>query len=290
MLVRPGAVVRDAGWAVEVKWDGARACVAIGRGVVQVRSRHRTDLTARLPELGALGEDLAARSVVLDGELVVLDERDGHPDFERLRRRLPLTPARAARGAVRDPVRLVAFDVLCLDGEDLRDRSYDERRAVLDQLGLSEPALVPESFCSASHDLAAATARLGLEGVVYKRRASRYRAGRRSADWIKVKHRRLSRLEVTAWQPGGDGQPEELLLAARQRDGRRRHVGRVQFGLDRDRRRVLARALAAYELPRRGRRGAVRDVAPGIEVDVAHHGDRGVLRDPVIRDVIIAER
>jgi bifunctional non-homologous end joining protein LigD len=288
MLLCAGDPVKDAGWACEVKWDGWRAIVVVGGGEVRVLSRHRTDLTDRLPELAGVGEALNGRAAVLDGEVVVLDESDGCPDFDRLSRRLPeRRGAKLAAAAARDPVRLVAFDLLHLDGRSTRHLPYRERRAQLEDLALSAPCLmVPDSFDSAEHDLHAATEHLGVEGVVYKRKDAPYTPGRSKA-WRKAKHRRVSRLVVCGWEPAEPGELDTFFLARRGSDGRLQHAGRVQYGLDPDGRRELRRALSWHSLPpRRGKK--IRDVVPGIELDVAHHGRVDALRDPVIRAVVIA--
>jgi bifunctional non-homologous end joining protein LigD len=98
----------------------------------------------------------------------------------------------------------VLFDLLHLNGHPLLEASYDQRRTLLDQLGLSGPsfAVTPSFTDEAGADVLAAAVRIGMEGVVAKRRASPYRPGRRSPDWIKVKHQRTQEVVVGGYTRG----------------------------------------------------------------------------------------
>src|SRR4051812_6643026 len=108
MLVRSGHVPGENEWAGEVKWDGIRLQARVEPTRVRVRSRPGRDCTTLFPELGALSA-LAGRRrrLLLDGELVCLAV-DGAPDFSSVRARLFGT----RRGAARQPVTFVVFDVL----------------------------------------------------------------------------------------------------------------------------------------------------------------------------------
>ncbi len=163
----------DDGWWFEVKWDGYRAIVTNDGSRLTARSRRGLDLLGRFPEVSKLP---IPESAVLDGEVVAFDE-DGRPSFSLLQ-----------TGA---PVNLIVFDVLNRDGDDLTARSYEERREILEGLGLTSPIVVPEPTKAAGTALYEAVKRSGLEGIVAKRAGSRYQPGRRSPDWRKVavKHR-----------------------------------------------------------------------------------------------------
>ena len=121
--------------------------------------------------------------MIVDGELVALD-RHGRPDFGLLQQRMHLTkPSAELVSAV--PVRYVVFDVLRHAGRSLLNKPCGRRRAVLDELGLTEQGVVvPDSFRDVAGELVlAAVARQGLEGVVAKRLTSPYQPGRRSRAW-----------------------------------------------------------------------------------------------------------
>lgn len=191
------------GWAFEVKWDGMRVLAALEEGVTRLVNGRGTDVTVRFPELAPLAEPLAAHQVGLDGEVVVLTE-EGRSDFGRMQHRMHLADAaRAARGAQTEPVHYVAFDLVHLDGHDLVDLPYEDRRRLL--LQLVEPApsvLVPDHHVGEGASLLAAATERGLEGLVAKRLSSRYEPGRRSPVWRKIKVRRRQEFVVGGWTPG----------------------------------------------------------------------------------------
>lgn len=194
----------DPGWVYEPKFDGWRAVVFAGLGVVQ--SRRNNDLAARFPEIVAVARGLG--EVVVDGELVAL--REGRLDFGSL---AVMPRARAASGV---EVYLVAFDVLAVGDDDLRETPLAARRARLEEVFAG--AMPPLQLTPSTRDRAvtevwmrAESAQVGIEGVVAKKADSRYRAGR-TGDWVKVRQK----IVVDAVVVGVAGpltRPEALLLA-----------------------------------------------------------------------------
>jgi len=112
-------------WRHEVKWDGYRLCVVLDAGKATVRTRRGHDWAHRFTSIAAAATALPCQNAVIDGEAVVLDER-GHASFSALQPRLD--------GESRADVVLYAFDLLFLDGHDLRDLLLSERRAALEGL------------------------------------------------------------------------------------------------------------------------------------------------------------
>ena len=160
----------------EVKHDGYRVIARKDGGRVTIWSRHGTIFTDKLPKIAEAVCSLAAESALIDGEAVVL-RPDGHSDFTALR-----TKAGSARAC------LVAFDILSLNGVDLRQRPIEERRAALAPLVarvdhvLFSDVLVADGALVFAHGC-----KLGLEGLVSKRVGSRYSSGN-SRQWVKVKN------------------------------------------------------------------------------------------------------
>jgi bifunctional non-homologous end joining protein LigD len=191
-------------WAYEVKWDGMRVLTELQEGRVAAWSANGADATARFPELQALGDALADHErIVLDGEVVALDPGTGRPDFGRLQPRMQAaSPAAVARTAAETPVSYVLFDILDLDGRSLLDAPYDERRALLEATVPAGPGWFVAGTQADGRALLDAVEAQGLEGVVAKRRDSRYEPGRRSTAWVKVKVRRHQELVVAGWLPG----------------------------------------------------------------------------------------
>jgi bifunctional non-homologous end joining protein LigD len=241
-------------YGFEVKWDGIRAVAYWRPGRLHVETRNLADVTARWPELRALGRRLGARSAVLDGEIVAFDEH-GKPSFERLQSRMHLTGEAAIRRRAREiPATYVIFDLLWLDGESLMDRAYTERRTALDGLGLHGPAWqTPGYHRGDGAELLAATREQGLEGIVAKRLDSRYEPGRRSGAWVKVKHTQRQEFVVGGWLRGDMGRADRLgalLVGHRDEHGCLRYVGKVGMGYSDTDRAELRRRLEA--IPRRG--------------------------------------
>jgi len=199
----PDAPEATARWSFEVKWDGVRVLAAVEGGRVRLSSRNGNDVTSSYPELRGLGEQLGSRQALLDGEVVAF--RDGRPDFGLLQSRMHV--ARPTAALLRDtPVTLLLFDVLHLEGRSLLDAPYDERRAALEALGLDGPSWsVPPAFVGTGSAVHEATRAQGMEGVVAKRRDSRYEPGRRTDCWVKVKHVQRQSAVVAGWKPGEGG-------------------------------------------------------------------------------------
>ncbi|KQO61251.1 ATP-dependent DNA ligase [Curtobacterium sp. Leaf261] len=232
----PGALTPD-DWAFEMKWDGVRALAAVRDGSVTLTSRNGNDLTAQYPELASLAERVGV-DAVLDGEIVALDER-GRPDFGLLQDRMGLTkPREIAAARKRTPVRYLVFDALEADGHDLRRMTYEHRREALGTVVEPGGAVdVPPAFAGTLDEAMAESLDRGLEGVVAKRRNSRYSDGSRSEAWVKVKHHATQEVVVGGWRPGAGrraGGIGSLLLGVPGADGLD-YVGRVGTGFrDRD--------------------------------------------------------
>ncbi|MCS6557902.1 ATP-dependent DNA ligase [Curtobacterium flaccumfaciens] len=226
-----------ADWAFEMKWDGVRALATVRDGSVTLRSRNDNDLTAQYPELQELGER-AGVDGVFDGEIVAVDDR-GRPSFQLLQNRMGLTKAREVRSAQETtPVRFLLFDVLEADGHELTRLGYDARRQALETVVDPGGAIdVPPAVQGDLDAVLAASREQGLEGVVAKKRSSKYAEGRRSEAWLKLKHHATQEVVVGGWKPGSGrraGGIGSLLLGVPGPDGLE-YVGKVGTGFrDRD--------------------------------------------------------
>ena len=215
----PGGV----GWTHEIKFDGYRLQLRADGGEARLRTRKGLDWTERFPELAADGARLP--SAMLDGEAVALDAH-GAPDFAGLQ--LALTEGKTG-GLI-----YYAFDLLYLEGEDLRLLPLHERKArlkaLLDRSGSSRIRYV-EHFDSGGDAVLKSACSLQLEGVVSKKLDAPYVSGR-SDGWTKSKCRGGQEVVVAGWTSDG---PNTLrsLIAGVQRDGKLVHVGRVGTGYSR---------------------------------------------------------
>jgi bifunctional non-homologous end joining protein LigD len=168
-------------WAYEIKHDGFRFICRRDGERVRVFSRNGRDWSDKVPAIVEATLALPVTSATLDGEGVVVDDR-GVTDFERLRSAL------AGRGGSRQ-VFLYGFDLLALDGEDLRRHPWEIGRATLTSLlREASPGLrLSEHLNGDGEIIFRHSCALGAEGIVAKRRDQPYRSGR-CADWIKVKN------------------------------------------------------------------------------------------------------
>ena len=292
MLATAGTLPQDdEKWAYEVKWDGVRALVAVDGGRLRITSRAGNDVTASYPELRPLGLQLGSTSVLLDGELVAFNA-EGRTDFGMLQARMHV--GRPGAALLRStPVQLMVFDVLHLEGRPLLDRSFDERREALDGLGVEGPHWrVSEAFLGGGAAMLEATREQGLEGIVAKRRDSRYLPGRRSDCWLKLKHIRRTSAVVAGWKPGEGGRAGRIgsLLLGVQGPGGLEYAGHVGTGFSAATLADLGRRLEplrrptspfASEVPRMHSKDAVW-VEPRlvVEVDYTEWTKDGRLRHP----------
>jgi bifunctional non-homologous end joining protein LigD len=272
-------VPTGAQWLHEVKWDGVRVLVDVRDGVVRMTSRNDNDVTPAWPDLAA--PPLGDRDLMVDGEVIALNER-GVPDFRVLQHRMHVRNAREVARLVRSvPATLMVFDLLRLDGEDLTARPLEERRALLEGLPLADSKWqVPAAYDDGAM-LFDATLQQGLEGVVSKRRASRYRFDQRSEDWRKLAHRHRGSFVVGGWRPqvGTTDRLASLLVGEPTPDGLL-YRGRVGSGITGATSTRLAALLAplatgespfADEVPRVDAAGTFW-VEPRVVVDIDTHG------------------
>ncbi|MBQ0894311.1 non-homologous end-joining DNA ligase [Micromonospora sp. U56] len=287
MLAMTGPLPVDDGWAYEFKWDGVRALADITGGRQRMYARSGVEITAAYPELITLAEQVD--DALLDGEVVLLNQT-GQPSFTALAERMHVRDsAKAARLAAAAPVTYMIFDLLRLGGEDLTGRSYRQRRASLEALGLGAARwAVPPAFADGAATYEAAGEH-GLEGVMAKRVDSVYRAGVRSPDWLKVKLEVTGDFVIGGWRPGAR-KIGGLLVGVPGPDGRLIYRGRVGGGIGAALERELLRELEPLraaaspfsgDVPREDARGAIW-VTPRVVVEVKY-GQRtpdGRLRFP----------
>lgn len=167
-------------WMHEIKYDGYRTQVIITQGEARAFTRRGYDWTAKYGPIVACAETLPCQSAILEGELIMQD-KEGRSDFHALR-----------SGIEREPQRLIlmAFDLLHLDGKDLRKRPVEHRRELLRRLlGPNEPhrpVHFSEHVVGNGRQFFAAVEGIQLEGIVSKKLGSRYRSGE-TRSWLKTK-------------------------------------------------------------------------------------------------------
>jgi bifunctional non-homologous end joining protein LigD len=214
------AAFDDPAWVFETKWDGFRMVASIERGKVALYSRNGIIVNERYPAAAAALAKLK-RDAVLDGELAAFDAR-GVSRFQLL------------QNAMRGEARLVycLFDVMALDGEDLRSLPLIERKERLERL-LPDDPLLKLSEHRPEHGVAffKEAEKQGLEGIMAKRAASPYRSGERSGDWLKIKTARRQEAVIVGFTAPRRSRPYFGALVLAVRDGERwRYIGHVGTG------------------------------------------------------------
>lgn len=282
------------GWRFEMKWDGFRAVARVSGDEVTLTSRNGLDLTPTFPELAVLAEAVRG-DAVLDGEIVALDDH-GVPRFSRIQQRAGLTaPRDVARARRAVAVEYYVFDVIEEHGRSLTALPYTQRRERLARLVRPRgPIQVPPDAGDELEAALATSRELGLEGVLAKRADAPYREGRRSRDWLKIKHTLTQEVVVIGWRTGKGVRADSigsLLVAVPDDTGALRYAGRVGSGFSdrmlgelRARLDTIARDAPATEVPREDTRDA-HWVAPTLvgEVEYSEATGDGRLRHPVWR-------
>jgi bifunctional non-homologous end joining protein LigD len=221
-------------WLFEIKWDGYRAIAFVEGGKVRLVSRNQNDLTPRYPELKDMGKFIHAKTAILDGEVVALDQ-DGKASFSLMQQRTGFRPGgRRAVGNADVAVLYYAFDLLYLDGYDWRRVPLEERKRKLASLLVAgDHVRYSDHYEERGKALFDMAQEAGLEGIVAKTRASFYEE-RRSREWLKIKIRK--RVECVV---GGFTVPEgsrthfgSLVLGLYDKKGRLIHVGQAGSGFD----------------------------------------------------------
>jgi bifunctional non-homologous end joining protein LigD len=276
-------------WAHEMKLDGYRVLARLERGRARLLTRNRQDWTERFAAVAEGAAALPAKEALLDGEIVALDPA-GVSSFQALQQ--------GSEGPKGWSLAYVAFDLLFLDGRDLRGQPLIERKKALARLLRARRGRLrySEHFDAPGPDVYERACRLGLEGIVSKRKEAPYTSGR-GQSWLKVKC--VARQEFVI---GGYTDPEgaraelgSLLLGVHDRDGRLVYTGRVGTGFTQATLAALGKRLRRLEQrtspfspdgPRPPARGAhwVRPVLVG-EVAFTEWTRDGLLRHPAFEDL-----
>jgi bifunctional non-homologous end joining protein LigD len=238
----------DPRWVFELKYDGFRVVAAVERGRPRIFYRGGSEATECFPEVARAVAALPCEDAVLDGELVVLDGR-GRPQFQRLQQRFQLRRGPdTARAAAAHPACLFAFDLLRLDGSDLRPRPLLDRKAQLRRLlGRCAGRLrYVQHVRGRGVTLFEEVSRRGLEGVLAKRADSPYQGGR-SAHWLKITADRTGDFVVVGLTRVSAGEEGSLHLAVTGPDGLE-YAGSVGTGFKSGTLAEARRMLKAYEL------------------------------------------
>jgi bifunctional non-homologous end joining protein LigD len=189
------------GWIYELKYDGYRLVAAKEGGSVFLRYRNGGDVTALYPELSRAMRRLPVESLILDGEVTVLDG-GGRPSFARLQTRALLNrPVDIEQASVRRPATLFAFDLVAFEGSDLRSLPLLERKGLLAKvLPPAGPLRYSDHIEEQGEAFFEQVTAMRLEGAMAKDGDSRY-VGRRSSSWVKLRTEQTADLVIVGMSP-----------------------------------------------------------------------------------------
>jgi bifunctional non-homologous end joining protein LigD len=251
-------------WSWEIKLDGYRLMTRIEGGQVRLITRGGHDWSARLPALVAALQDLKLHSAWLDGEIVVLG-KNGTPEFNALQNAFDRSRT--------DSILYFLFDLPYFEGHDLRATPLVQRRQLLKQLLDEHPhehLRFSADFDAEAGAIVESARRLGLEGLVAKRKDSPYES-RRTETWLKLKNRLRQEFVVAGYTDRSSGNAEigSLMLGVYDDGGQLVYVGNVGSGWNAQTGAALKQRLKQIEVaaspfaakPLRRQRGAARGAA-----------------------------
>ena len=222
----PGQMPEGPQWEYEPKWDGFRTLVHLNQGKVTLVSRGQRDMTRYFPELLEPLRSVPAGQVVLDGEIILAGPSG--LDFDQLQQRIHPAESRIRMLAEKTPSMFVAFDVIALEGEDLRPEPLNRRRERLEKL--LGPVQAPVHLTPYTRSAAVAAEWFkqfegaGLDGVIAKSWEQPYVSGKRL--WAKIKHQRTADCVVIGWRWDKYGKTlGSLLLGLYDETGNLHYVG-----------------------------------------------------------------
>ncbi|WP_443969657.1 DNA ligase D [Sphingobium sp. CR28] len=261
-------------WMHEIKFDGYRALIAARGKTVKVYTRSGLDWTEKFAPLAETIAALDLPACLIDGEIVAHDE-NGNPDFSALQRMLKR--GKGEQGA-KDQLYFYAFDLLSLDGKDLKSLPTIERKERLDALlaNSQAPVRVADHVIGAGEKLFAAMCSAGQEGIIAKRIDAPYR-GDRTRNWVKVKCTRREEFVIIGWtKSDAKARPFKSLLLAQHEGDDLVYKGKVGTGFDAEtleelagKLAPLARKSAPAVVPREEARGA-QWVTPHLVAEIAY--------------------
>ena len=257
LLLRTEKLPQGSDWLYEIKVDGYRILAIKNEGKVRLRSRNDNDFTVRFAQIASALHHLPDHTVI-DGEVVALDE-DGRPSFNLLQN----------HASSKAPLAYFAFDVLILNGRDVMGEALEQRRVLLERHilpRLAEPICYSPEVKASLPDLIRSAKSEALEGLVAKRRNSRYEPGQRSGAWRKMRINRGQEFVIGGYTFSGDN--FDALIFGYCTSGKLQYVDRTRNGFTPITRQQIFNCLKPLEIQqcpfRKPARSEVRQMGRGI--------------------------
>ena len=237
LLLQTDKLPEGGDWLYEIKLDGYRILAIKSEGSVRLRSRNDDDFTVQYPAITAALRALPDETVI-DGEVVALDA-EGRPSFSLLQNNVSSKASLA----------YFIFDVLVLNGRDVMGETLEQRRALLKNRvlpRLTEPICYSPEVKASPPDLIRSARSAGLEGLVAKRRKSRYEPGQRSGAWRKMRINRGQEFLIGGYTPSGSN--FDALIFGCYSGGKFQYVARTRNGFTPTTRHQIYKRLKPLEI------------------------------------------
>ena len=280
----------------EVKWDGIRAIVSVEEGEIKIRTRNQNDVTHKFPELINIPESFRIANGIFDGEIVCLDAQ-GRPNFKKVISRMhSVGDAKIERASRTNPAYCYLFDCIYLDGRYLINEPVERRKEWLkDSIKKGSNYRLSEGIDDGPA-LFEAARKMELEGVIAKKRGSKYYIGKRTSDWIKIKHRYTEEVYIIGYTAGnGDRAALFGALHIAERDGTNwLYRGKVGTGFDQQKmREILSVLQKVKQVPKPIKEKTMDDqattwIAPDVtcEIEYASITNNQTYREPVFLQLV----
>ena len=233
LIGKEGPPIDSKEYIHELKLDGIRCLAYLGKGSTGLYNKRNIHVSGIYPELASIHRQVKKRCI-LDGELLVM--KDGRPAFAEIQRRsLMSNPFRIRLAAEQLPVSFTAFDILYLDNRQVTELPLMERKGLMSDVVKEESDRLSVSRFVEEHGSAlyALAEQNQLEGIVCKRKDSRYYFGKRTRDWVKAKNMQDDDFLICGYIPKSDG-VVSLVLGQYDRGGRLLYKGHVTLGISKD--------------------------------------------------------
>jgi bifunctional non-homologous end joining protein LigD len=278
-------------YSYEIKWDGIRVIIRKDGDSIKIISRNGNDLTDKFPKIVKEMADFDATSALLDGEIVCLDPK-GVPDFSKVISRMHLTGKEAIeKASIYNKATVYLFDMLYMDGLDVRQLPLEKRRKWLN-ISMKDTEYVRFSQAFPEGEALFEAIKLQqMEGIICKRKGSKYQSNARGSDWLKVKVKNTDDAIIIGYTRGkGDrallfgslilGQYENNLLI---------YKGKVGTGFDEAKLKEILAILATVPKSKKLIKEAIDEEAAAIwlepklwcEVQFASLTNNSTFREPV---------
>ncbi len=295
MLADSSKRVPQGDYEYEVKWDGIRALIYLNEGELKIYSRNLNDITEQFPELNVPEEAFRINNAIFDSEIVCLDS-GGRANFKKVIKRL-MSKKNFDRESKRSPAYCYLFDCLYLDGRSLTNDPWERRRWwMIDSVRTGETNYRISETVEDGKALFEATKKLGVEGIIAKKRDGRYTFGKRSSDWIKVKVKETKDCFIVGYTKG-EGDREKYfgsLQLAEDSDDGLIYRGRVGTGFDDEMLKNLKKMMSECDEQGKPFEAEAHEENKTVwieptykcEVEYSMITDNGTFRDPVFKKIV----